>query len=71
MIELAEKRTRLSSFQLRWLLVISAAVVLGLGLVLLFLLTQAADNRELYEQNYRQLFGLNVVVATLLMSVIA
>ena len=70
MIELAEKRTRLSSFQLRWLLVISAAVVLGLGLVLLFLLTQAADNRQLYEQNYRQLFGLNVVVATLLMGVI-
>ena len=70
MIELAEKRTRLSSFQLRWLLVISAAVVLSLGLVLLFLLTQAADNRDLYEQNYRQLFGLNVVVATLLMGVI-
>jgi nitrogen fixation/metabolism regulation signal transduction histidine kinase len=70
MIELAEKRTRLSSFQLRWLLVISAAVVLGLGLVLLFLLTQATDNRELYERNYRQLFGLNVVVATLLMGVI-
>jgi nitrogen fixation/metabolism regulation signal transduction histidine kinase len=68
---LAEKRTRLSSFQLRWLLVISAAVVLGLGLVLLFLLTQATDNRELYERNYRQLFGLNVVVATLLMGVIA
>ena len=71
MIELAEKRTRLSSFQLRWLLVVSAAVALGLGLVLLFLLTQAADNRELYERNYRQLFGLNVVVATLLMGVIA
>ena len=71
MIELAEKRTRLSSFQLRWLLVISAAVVLSLGLVLLFLLTQATDNRELYERNYRQLFGLNVVVATLLMGVIA
>jgi len=70
MIEFAEKRTRLSSSQLRWLFVISAAVVLGLGLVLLFLLTQAADNRELYEQNYRQLFGLNVVVATLLMGVI-
>jgi nitrogen fixation/metabolism regulation signal transduction histidine kinase len=71
MIELAEKRTRLSSFQLRWLLVISAAVALGLGLVLLFLLTQATDNRELYERNYRQLFGLNVVVATMLMGVIA
>jgi nitrogen fixation/metabolism regulation signal transduction histidine kinase len=71
MIELAEKRTRLSGFQLRWLLVISAAVVLGLGLVLLFLLTQATDNRDLYERNYRLLFGLNVVVATLLMGVIA
>ncbi len=49
MIEFAEKRARLSSSQLRWLLVISAAVVLGLGLVLLFLLTEAADNRELCE----------------------
>ena len=71
MIELAEKRARFSSMQVRWLLVISAAVVLGLGLVLLFLLTQATDNRELYERNYRQLFGLNVVVATSLMCVIA
>ena len=41
------------------------------SLVLLFLLTQATDNRELYERNYRQLFGLNVVVATSLMCVIA
>jgi nitrogen fixation/metabolism regulation signal transduction histidine kinase len=71
MNERAEKRVRLSGFQLRWLLVISATVVLGLGLVLLFLLTQATDNRDLYERNYRQLFGLNVVVATLLMAVIA
>ncbi len=71
MIELSERRTRLSGFQLRWLLVISAAVVLALGLVLLFLLTQATDNRELYERNYRQLFGLNVVVASLLMGIIA
>ncbi|MEY4421377.1 MAG: hypothetical protein RLZZ498_1973, partial [Pseudomonadota bacterium] len=71
MIDIAEKPGRLSGFQLRWLLVVSAAVVLGLGLVLLFLLTQAADNRELYERNYRQLFVLNVVVASLLMAVIA
>ncbi len=70
MIELSEKRVRLSGSQLRWLLMISAAVVLGLGLVLLFLLTQAADNRQLYEDNYRLLFGLNAVVAALLMSVI-
>ena len=70
MIELAERRSRLSGFQMRWLLMVSAAVVLALGMVLLFLLTQATDNRELYERNYRQLFGLNVVVASLLMGII-
>jgi nitrogen fixation/metabolism regulation signal transduction histidine kinase len=63
-------RVNVTVFQFRWLMVVSAAVVLGLGLVLLFLLTQATDNRELYERNYSQLFGLNVVVATLLISVI-
>ena len=61
---------KLTGLQVRWLMVVSAAVVIGLGLVLLFLLTQATDNRELYERNYRQLFILNVVVATLLMLVI-
>ena len=71
MIELAERRSRLSGFKMRWLLVISASVVVALGLVLLFLLTQATDNRELYERNYRHLFGLNVVVASLLMAIIA
>jgi hypothetical protein len=43
----------------------------GIGLVLLFLLTQATNNRELYERNYALLFGLNVVVAGLLLLVIA
>lgn len=66
----APDSVKLTGFQMRWLMVVSAAVVLGLGLVLLFLLTQATDNRELYERNYRQLFALNVVVATLLMLVI-
>jgi len=66
----ADKRAKITGFQFRWLLVVSAAVVLALGLVLLFLLTQATDNRQLYEQNYSQLFGLNVVVAALLMGVI-
>ena len=61
---------KLTGLQVRWLMAVSAAVVIGLGLVLLFLLTQATDNRELYERNYRQLFILNVVVATLLMLVI-
>jgi nitrogen fixation/metabolism regulation signal transduction histidine kinase len=40
-------------------------------LVLLFLLTQATNNRELYEKNYERLFVLNVVVAGLLLLVIA
>ncbi|MBC7600938.1 MAG: HAMP domain-containing protein [Polaromonas sp.] len=42
----------------------------ALGLVLLFLLTQATGNRELYERNYVLLFGLNVAVAGLLLLVI-
>ena len=54
----------------RWALVIGAAAMVALGLVLLFLLTQATDNRELYERNYERLFVLNVVVATLLGAVI-
>ncbi|MBT9475779.1 MAG: HAMP domain-containing protein [Polaromonas sp.] len=42
----------------------------ALGLVLLFLLTQATGNRDLYERNYAVLFGLNVAVAGLLLLVI-
>ena len=56
---------------LRWAMGIAAAVIVGLGLVLLFLLTQATNNRELYEKNYERLFVLNVVVAMLLLAVIA
>ena len=42
----------------------------AIGLVLLFLLTQATNNRELYERNYARLFALNVVVAAILLLVI-
>lgn len=49
---------------------VAASVMAGLGLVLLFLLTQATNNRELYEKNYERLFVLNVVVASLLLGVI-
>ena len=54
----------------RWALGISASAMVGLGLVLLFLLTQATNNREMYERNYNRLFILNVVVAVLLMAAI-
>ena len=56
-----------SSRALRWTIGVSAAAMVALGLVLLFLLTQATDNREMYERNYARLFTLNVVVAVLLL----
>lgn len=55
----------------RWAVVVAATVALGIGIVLLFLLAQATNNRELYERNYGRLFILNVVVAGLLLLVIA
>ncbi len=36
----------------------------------MFLLTQATNNRELYERNYGRLFALNMVVAGVLLLVI-
>lgn len=48
---------------LRRAVAIGAALMVVIGLVLLYLLTQATNNREMYEQNYARLFTLNVVVA--------
>jgi nitrogen fixation/metabolism regulation signal transduction histidine kinase len=59
-----------SSPAFRWTVGVGAGVVVALGLVLLFLLTQATGNRELYERNYALLLGLNVAVAVLLLLVI-
>ena len=44
---LREPAKPVAKFHMRWLVLVSAAVVLALGLVLLFLLTQATDNRQL------------------------
>jgi nitrogen fixation/metabolism regulation signal transduction histidine kinase len=49
---------------------IGAVAMVLVGLLLLYLLTQATNNRALYEQNYARLFVVNVVVATLLGSAI-
>ena len=54
----------------RWTVGVGAGVMLALGLVLLFLLTQTTGNRELYERHYARLFVLNVAVALLLLLVI-
>jgi len=59
-----------SSKAFRWGIVVAVAVAMAIGIVLLFLLTQATGNRELYERNYGRLFALNIVVAILLLLVI-
>jgi nitrogen fixation/metabolism regulation signal transduction histidine kinase len=56
-----------NSRALRWTLSVGLASMVAVGLVLLFLLTQATNNRGMYERNYARLFALNVVVASLLM----
>ncbi|MDP9896668.1 nitrogen fixation/metabolism regulation signal transduction histidine kinase [Variovorax boronicumulans] len=55
---------------MRWAVGVGAAMVTAIGLVLMFLLAQATNNRELYERYYVRLFGINVVVAVLLVLVI-
>ena len=55
---------------MRWTVGVGMAAMVAIGLVLLFLLTQATNNRALYERNYARLFTLNVVVAALLLLVI-
>ncbi|TAG33751.1 MAG: HAMP domain-containing protein [Polaromonas sp.] len=59
-----------SSPAFRWAIGVGVGAVVALGLVLLFLLTQATDNRDLYERNYARLLVLNIVVAALLLLVI-
>ena len=67
----ADRLLRQKSRAFRWAVVVGAAAMVAIGLVLMFLLTQATNNRELYERNYGRLFIVNVVVAALLLAVIA
>ena len=46
---------------------VGAAIMVVIGLVLLSLLLQATNNRDLNEQNYTQLFTINLVVAGILL----
>lgn len=59
-----------SSPAFRWTVGVGVGAMAALGLVLMFLLTQATGNRELYERNYPLLLGLNIAVAALLLLVI-
>ena len=69
MLELSVDSIR-TSRAFRWVLGVGVGVIMALGLVLIFLLTQATGNRELYERNYSILFTLNLGVAALLLLVI-
>ncbi|MFN4005402.1 MAG: ATP-binding protein [Hylemonella sp.] len=64
------QRDRQRARALRWMVGVGLAIMVAIGLVLLFLLTQATDNRALYERNYARLFVLNMVVAGVLLAVI-
>ena len=66
----AERLVLQGSRTIRWTVGIGAAAMVAIGLVLLLLLTQATNNRELYERNYTRLFAVNVFVAALLLGVI-
>ena len=59
-----------SSRALRWAILVGAAVMVAIAIVLMFLLTQATGNRELYERNYGRLFAINMVVAAVLLTII-
>ncbi len=59
-----------SSSAFRWGVGVAVSVIVAIGIVLLFLLTQATNNRELYERNYGRLFAINMVVAGVLLLVI-
>ncbi|MFD0668113.1 ATP-binding protein [Ramlibacter sp. MAHUQ-53] len=54
----------------RWAVGIGASTMVAIGIVLLFLLAQATNNRELYERNYGRLFIVNMVVAAILLGTI-
>ncbi len=54
----------------RWAIMVGVASMLSMGLVLMFMLTQATNNRVLYEKNYARLFAVNMVVAVLLFAVL-
>ncbi|WP_232834503.1 sensor histidine kinase [Rhodoferax ferrireducens] len=68
--DLAGRFSLRTSRTLRWTVSAGLAAMVAVGLVLLFLLTQATTNRDMYERNYTRLFTLNVVVASLLLAII-
>jgi len=61
------KRGLKTSQAARWIMGLGAVAMVLIGLVLLLLLTQATNNRALYDQNYDRLYIVNLVVAGFLL----
>src|SRR3954465_14455064 len=59
-----------NSKAVRWAVGIGATMMIAIAIVLLFLLTLATNNRELYERNYARLLTVNIIVAGILLLVI-
>lgn len=62
---------RSSSRAVRRGVAVGAVIMVVIGLVLLYLLMEATNNRDLYERNYAILFAINVAVAAMLLGGIA
>ncbi len=60
-----------TSRAMRRTIAVVAVTMVVIGLLLLYLLMQATNNRDLYERNYALLFYVNVAVAALLLAAIA
>jgi len=54
----------------RWAVGVGVALMCAIGLVLMFLLALATNNREAYERNYNWLFTMNVLVAAVLLGLL-
>ncbi len=63
----ASSKSQQSSRAVRWTVSLGAVTMVAIGSVLLYLLMQATNNRELSEQNYALLFKINVAVAGVLL----
>ena len=63
----ASSQIQRSSRAVRRMVALGAVTMVLIGLVLLYLLMQATNNRELSEQNYTLLFKINMTVASVLL----
>ncbi|MCD2512670.1 ATP-binding protein [Comamonas endophytica] len=54
----------------RWAVGVGVALMCAMGLVLMFMLALATNNREAYERNYSWLFTMNVLVAAVLLGLL-